>query len=78
MVYVALKFHKWVKFIILLSNIYINKIIQEFKTVIKKGIQLKNRKLVTTIHYVDDQILMATSEDDIQTMAHHLNLIARK
>ena len=27
----------------------------------------------------DDQILMATSEeDDLQTMAHHLNLIARK
>ena len=30
-------------------NIYINKIIQEFKTVIKKGIQLNNRKLVNTI-----------------------------
>ena len=32
-----------------LFNIYINKIIQEFKTVIKKGIQLNNRKLVNTI-----------------------------
>ena len=61
-----------------LFNIYINKIIQEFKTVIKKGIQLNNRKLVNTIRYADDQILMATSEDDLQTMAHHLNLIARK
>jgi hypothetical protein len=59
-------------------NIYINKIIQEFKTVIKKGIQPNNRKLVNTILYADDQILMATSEDDLQTMAHHLNLIARK
>ena len=29
------------------------------------------------ILYADDQILMATS-DDLQTMAHHLNLIARK
>ena len=38
---------------------------------IKKGIQLNNRKL-------DDQILMATSEDDLQTMAYHLNLITRK
>jgi len=28
--------------------------------------------------YADDQILMATSEDDLQIMAHHLNLIARK
>ena len=45
---------------------------------IKKGIQLNNRKLVNTILYADDQILMATSEDDLQTMAYHLNLIARK
>ena len=28
--------------------------------------------------YADDNILMATSEDDLQTMAYHLNLIARK
>jgi len=61
-----------------LFNIYINKIIQEFKTVLKKGIQLNDRKLVNTILYADDQILLATSEDDLQTMAHHLNLIARK
>ena len=55
-----------------------NKIIQEFKTLIKKVIQLNKRKLVNTLLYADDQILMATSEDDLQTMAHHLNLIARK
>jgi len=46
--------------------------------VIKKGIQLNNRKLVKTMLYSDDQILMATSEDDLQTMAYHLNLIERK
>ena len=33
---------------------------------------------MNTILYADDQILMATSEDDLQTMAHHLKLIARK
>ena len=33
---------------------------------------------MNTILYADDQILMATSVDDLQTMAHHLNLIARK
>ena len=60
-----------------LFNIYINIIIQEFKIVIKKGIQLNNRKLVNTILYADDQTLMATS-DDLHTMAYHLNLIARK
>jgi hypothetical protein len=46
--------------------------------VIKKGIKLNNRKLVNMILFADDQIIMATSEDDFQTMAHHLNLIARK
>ena len=61
-----------------LFNIYINKIIQEFKTVIKRGIQLNNRKLVNTMLYADGQILMATSEDDLQTVAQHLNRTARK
>jgi len=46
--------------------------------VIKKCIQLNNRKLVDTVLYADDQISMATSEDDLQTMAHDLNLIAIK
>ena len=50
-------------------NICINKIKQEFKIVIKNGIQLNNRKLVNTILYADDQILMATLEDELQTMA---------
>ena len=61
-----------------LFNMYINKIVQEFKIAIKKSIQLNNRNLVNTILYADDQILMATSEDDLQTMAYHLKLIARK
>ena len=45
---------------------------------IKKGIQLNNRKILNTILYADDQILMATAEDELQTMAHQLNLTARK
>ena len=44
---------------------------------IKKGLQLNNRKLVNTILYADDQILMATSEVELQTMAQHPNLMAR-
>ena len=43
-----------------------------------QGIQLNKRKYINTILYADDQILMATSEDDLQTMAYHLNLITRK
>jgi hypothetical protein len=45
---------------------YINKIIQEFKIAIKNGIKLKNMKLVNTILYADDKILMATSENNLQ------------
>jgi hypothetical protein len=33
---------------------------------------------VNTTLYADDQILMVTSEDELQTMAYQLNLIARK
>jgi len=39
---------------------------------------INNRKLVNNILYADDQILIATSEDELQTMIYHLNLIARK
>ena len=45
---------------------------------IKKGIQLNNRKILKTILYAYDQILMATSEDELQIMAYHLKLVARK
>ena len=55
-----------------------NQIVHKFKTTIMKGIQLNKRKYINTILYADDQILMATSEDDLQKMAYHLNLIARK
>jgi transposase len=43
-----------------------------------KGIQLNKRKYINTVLYADDQILMATSEDDLQKIVYHLNLIARK
>jgi hypothetical protein len=59
-------------------NAYINQILQEFKMVINKGIQLTNRKIINMIVYADDQILTATTEDELQTMAYHLNLTARK
>ena len=33
---------------------------------------------MNTILYADDQILMATTADDLQTMSYHLNITARK
>jgi len=46
--------------------------------VIKKGIQLNKRKLVKTLLYAGDQILTATSEGELQTVAYHMKLIVRK
>jgi len=40
--------------------------------------EIKWRMHVRTILYADDQILIAISEDDLQTMVQHLKLIARK
>ena len=42
------------------------------------GISFHKRKILNTILYADDQILMATSEDELQIMAYRLNLIAGK
>jgi len=45
---------------------------------VTRYIQLNNRNILNTILYTDEQNLVATSEDELQKMAHHLNLIARK
>ena len=41
----------------------ISKIVQEFKKSDEEGYTTKNRKLVNTILYADDQIIIAASED---------------
>ena len=73
-----LQIHKFLFYLFFFSYLTYIIIIQEFRTVIKKIVQKNNRYLVNTKLYADDQILMATSEDDLQTMAHNLNFIARK
>jgi hypothetical protein len=62
----------------IIFNVHINNILQEFKMVINKGIQLTNRKIINTVLYADDQILMATFEDELQPMAYKLNRIGIK
>ena len=36
--------------------------------VINKGIHLTNRKIINTVLYADDQMLLAASEDELKTM----------
>jgi len=52
-----------------LFNVDISKILQEFKMVINKGIHLINRKIINTMLYADDQMLLASSEDELKTMS---------
>ena len=50
-----------------LFNIYINKVIQKFKTVIKKGVNLNNRKLVNTYsHTTARRMVPAYTKCDVQ------------
>jgi hypothetical protein len=51
-----------------LFTVDISKILQEFKMVINKDIHLTNRKIINTVLYVDDQMLLATSHDEFKTM----------
>jgi hypothetical protein len=46
--------------------------------VTNKRIQLTYRKLINTVLYADDHILMTTFKGELQPMAYHLNFIARK
>jgi hypothetical protein len=62
----------------MLVSAYINKILQEFKMVINKRIQLTKRKIMNTVLCADNQILLAASEDELQTMAYRLKLTARE
>jgi hypothetical protein len=61
-----------------LFNIYINKIIKEWKQTVNSGIQLNNKNKIQTILYADDQILITRSEDELQIAVNELNKIGKK
>jgi hypothetical protein len=61
-----------------LFNIYINRLVKEWKAKTKSGIQVTKNNKISTILYADDQILLATSEDELQLASHQLNKIAKE
>jgi hypothetical protein len=42
------------------------------------GWKISTLNVILEVYHYYDQILMATSENELQKMAYHLNLIARK
>jgi len=63
-----------------LFNIYINKVIKEWKKEMcgTNGIQLKNKSTIKTVLYADDQVFITKSKEELQMAAHRLNNIAKK
>jgi hypothetical protein len=59
-------------------TIYINKVIKGWKGGGTNGIQLRNRITIKIVIYADDQVLNASSEDELHMAAHRLNNIAKK
>ena len=55
-----------------LFNIYINKIIQNWKSRFNRGIQLDRNTLLNSILYADDLVLLVEREDDLQMGIHLL------
>jgi hypothetical protein len=60
--------HRWGLFS-LLFIMYINKVLQQWNSTVKSGIQLLHNKKLNTILYADDQVLIVKSENEIQKVA---------
>jgi hypothetical protein len=61
-----------------LFNIYINRVIQEWKQTTQNGIQVTSGKVIQTILYADDQVIIAKSENELQMVVNKLHKIAKK
>jgi hypothetical protein len=62
----------------ILFNFYINRLVKEWKAKTKSEIQVTKNNKISTILYSDDQILLATSEDELQLASLQLNKIDKE
>lgn len=62
----------------LLFDIYMNKILEEWKSLEPRGIYLGKNKEIKTILFADDQVLMTSNEDDLQYNVMKLNSILKE
>jgi hypothetical protein len=61
----------------ILFDIYINKVLEEWKLTNPKIIHLGNNKYINTILFADDQVLLAETEDHLQENVTKLNKILK-
>jgi hypothetical protein len=61
-----------------LFNIYRNQLIREWKFTTTTGFKICNNKILKTMIYTDDQMILAKTEDELQITANTLNKIPRK
>ena len=59
-----------------LFNLYLDDMIRTWKQQITGGINLRTR-IVKTLAFADDQILLAKNEDELQIMTYKLKIIAK-
>jgi hypothetical protein len=60
-----------------LFDIYINKVLEEWKLTNPKSIHLGNNKYIHTILFADNQVLLAETEDHLQENVTKLNKILK-
>jgi transcription initiation factor TFIIIB Brf1 subunit/transcription initiation factor TFIIB len=61
-----------------LFNIYLDEIITKWQKQDITGIKLKKNQQLSTLLFVDDQVIIADKEDNLQRAAHKLNEVITK
>jgi hypothetical protein len=61
-----------------LFSIYINRVIKEWKRTTQNGIQVTSGKVIQTILYADDKVIIAISENELQMAVNKPHKIAKK
>lgn len=61
-----------------LFNTYRNQLVQDWKSTTTTGFKICNNKILTTMLYADNKMIIAKTEDELQIAANTLNKTARK
>jgi hypothetical protein len=75
---INMKVWKWCSLSPMLFNVYIQQITTKWKEEEIKGIQISRNKNIETHLFVDDQVIMADSEDALQISVCKLEMVTSK
>lgn len=62
----------------ILFNIYMDKIIRQWKATDPKGVKITNTEQIETLLFADDQVIVAENEDELQRSVFKLEKIAKE